>query len=773
MSFKFKVKIGGGGGGPAQLSGRPPQPPGDAPLQQQPPPPPDPTSLAAGAPAAVGTGPAPGGAKPAFKFKVKLPPQQPQQPQQPWPPDAGGPMRPPALPPRVPAVAAPKRPRDVAAGGAALHKPKKIKLAGSLPLVAAPGGGPPAAAKPTIKLKVKSGLLAGPLPPKVPAAGAARRAAAAGGGAPAPTLPIVRLTLPPGAAAAPPPLRKAPKGAKAAKAAQLRAGGSKKKLAGRGKGGGGGSIAAGRAKRAKREAPVRIQDLDEEDEEDEEEKYYESLAPTVHREYALRGSRADLAGQAGEGGAGLGGGLGAAKKRPTAALEPGLGEPLRKKAPALPPKALGPPGKADFERAVTRCQKKDTHNLFKEPVTESVAPGYFAIITQPMDFTAIRAKVEAEEYKTWEELRADMRLMFDNALTYNQEGETVWNYAKLLKSQCEKILDLAEQGKVNLRSIGASITRKHNMQVKAQEKARKEALRAQARAETKAAQEAKVLKKAGVASTYDEGEEESARMAYRRRPREPYIRKFGGLGAGANGEGVPVAWGPPVLRPSAGAPPLGAYAASLARFAGGLRGKARELVLARAAATALVPDEGTLAALARQLDKKVPLLPKPQIAPPAPVAPAGAGALGAAAGRPGVPVAAPGLAGVPLAMRSAAQAGPVAVAAPGARFPGMLVGGGAPGGGVPGQPPRPVLMPPGTLVPVLVPQPGGGHQVILMPAAMLPPGMVQQQVAQQQRAAAAAGAAGGLAPRAAGLPVGLRPNPIAGLPARPPPAGLR
>lgn len=33
--------------------------------------------------------------------------------------------------------------------------------------------------------------------------------------------------------------------------------------------------------------------------------------------------------------------------------------------------------------------------------------------------------------------------MFNNALTYNAQGGTVWNYAKLLAGQCDRIVELA------------------------------------------------------------------------------------------------------------------------------------------------------------------------------------------------------------------------------------------------------------------------------------------------------------------------------------------
>lgn len=42
------------------------------------------------------------------------------------------------------------------------------------------------------------------------------------------------------------------------------------------------------------------------------------------------------------------------------------------KLPPLPAGPVPPPKKEDIERLLTRCQKKDIHNMFKEPVTEAI-----------------------------------------------------------------------------------------------------------------------------------------------------------------------------------------------------------------------------------------------------------------------------------------------------------------------------------------------------------------------------------------------------------------
>ncbi len=41
--------------------------------------------------------------------------------------------------------------------------------------------------------------------------------------------------------------------------------------------------------------------------------------------------------------------------------------------------------------------------VFEEPVTESIAPGYFDVVSKPMDYSTIEKKIETNNYKSKEE----------------------------------------------------------------------------------------------------------------------------------------------------------------------------------------------------------------------------------------------------------------------------------------------------------------------------------------------------------------------------------
>mmetsp|Transcript_4717 Transcript_4717/g.8359 ORF Transcript_4717/g.8359 Transcript_4717/m.8359 type:complete len:1668 (+) Transcript_4717:195-5198(+) len=62
---------------------------------------------------------------------------------------------------------------------------------------------------------------------------------------------------------------------------------------------------------------------------------------------------------------------------------------------------------------------------FSEPVDEELhaAPGYYSIITQPMDFSTIRQRLVSYTYTSEEQFVHDVRLVFENCAKYNGDPE--------------------------------------------------------------------------------------------------------------------------------------------------------------------------------------------------------------------------------------------------------------------------------------------------------------------------------------------------------------
>uniref|UniRef100_A0A3B4X9U7 Bromodomain and PHD finger containing 3 n=1 Tax=Seriola lalandi dorsalis TaxID=1841481 RepID=A0A3B4X9U7_SERLL len=77
-----------------------------------------------------------------------------------------------------------------------------------------------------------------------------------------------------------------------------------------------------------------------------------------------------------------------------------------------------------------QLQEKDTAQIFAQPVNIKEVPDYLEFISQPMDFSTIRVKLESHAYRSVAELEADFNLMVSNCLLYNGK-DTVFHRAAL------------------------------------------------------------------------------------------------------------------------------------------------------------------------------------------------------------------------------------------------------------------------------------------------------------------------------------------------------
>ena len=60
---------------------------------------------------------------------------------------------------------------------------------------------------------------------------------------------------------------------------------------------------------------------------------------------------------------------------------------------------------------------------FLRPVTLRMAPGYFDVIKQPMDFLTMGKKLSQGAYPTLEEFKADLFLIYRNCREYNEDED--------------------------------------------------------------------------------------------------------------------------------------------------------------------------------------------------------------------------------------------------------------------------------------------------------------------------------------------------------------
>ncbi|CAO3612593.1 unnamed protein product [Mucor hiemalis] len=96
-------------------------------------------------------------------------------------------------------------------------------------------------------------------------------------------------------------------------------------------------------------------------------------------------------------------------------------------------------------KVLDTVQKRDAYGFFLEPVNPKLVPDYLKIIKSPMDFSTMRNKLEAGQYKSVEEFRHDFNLIITNAKIYNAPETIYWKSADKIHDFGNKLIDRAEK----------------------------------------------------------------------------------------------------------------------------------------------------------------------------------------------------------------------------------------------------------------------------------------------------------------------------------------
>ena len=84
---------------------------------------------------------------------------------------------------------------------------------------------------------------------------------------------------------------------------------------------------------------------------------------------------------------------------------------------------------------------------FREPVSDSLVPGYSTVIKNPMDLSTMKLKNDARLYTRREQLRADVKLMIDNCIQFNGPRHEVTRMGNetvnFLYSRIDKLVEYA------------------------------------------------------------------------------------------------------------------------------------------------------------------------------------------------------------------------------------------------------------------------------------------------------------------------------------------
>lgn len=93
-----------------------------------------------------------------------------------------------------------------------------------------------------------------------------------------------------------------------------------------------------------------------------------------------------------------------------------------------------------LEYLLKALEKKDPKQLFAWPVTDHIAPGYSSIISQPMDFSTMKQRIDNGIYMSLSQFIDDFKLLCNNAMVYNQPNTIYYKAAKKLLSSGVKMM---------------------------------------------------------------------------------------------------------------------------------------------------------------------------------------------------------------------------------------------------------------------------------------------------------------------------------------------
>uniref|UniRef100_A0A3Q2PTL1 Bromodomain and PHD finger containing 3 n=1 Tax=Fundulus heteroclitus TaxID=8078 RepID=A0A3Q2PTL1_FUNHE len=103
------------------------------------------------------------------------------------------------------------------------------------------------------------------------------------------------------------------------------------------------------------------------------------------------------------------------------------------------------PAQVLLRSTLDQLQEKDTAKIFSQPVDLSEVPDYLEFISEPMDFSTMRGKLEGHAYCSIGDLERDFELMISNCLKYNSKDTLFHKTALQLREVGGAILRHAQR----------------------------------------------------------------------------------------------------------------------------------------------------------------------------------------------------------------------------------------------------------------------------------------------------------------------------------------
>ncbi|MCE2055319.1 hypothetical protein HAX54_042410 [Datura stramonium] len=120
------------------------------------------------------------------------------------------------------------------------------------------------------------------------------------------------------------------------------------------------------------------------------------------------------------------------------------------------------PEKRILELILDVLQRRDTHEIFAEPVDPTEVEDYYEIIREPMDFGTMRAKLHEGMYQNLEQFEHDAFLIPKNAMHFNSSGTVYFRQARAIYELAKKVFHVLKTNPGNF-EVEFPVTRRRSM----------------------------------------------------------------------------------------------------------------------------------------------------------------------------------------------------------------------------------------------------------------------------------------------------------------------
>ncbi|KAH6776863.1 DNA-binding bromodomain-containing protein [Perilla frutescens var. frutescens] len=112
-------------------------------------------------------------------------------------------------------------------------------------------------------------------------------------------------------------------------------------------------------------------------------------------------------------------------------------------------KATAMPAKHILELVLDTLQRRDTYEIFAQPVDPDEVEDYYEIIKESMDFGTMRAKLHEGMYQNLQQFEHDVFLIPENAMHFNSSATTYFRQARAIHDLAIKVFHVLKTNPQN------------------------------------------------------------------------------------------------------------------------------------------------------------------------------------------------------------------------------------------------------------------------------------------------------------------------------------